>query len=462
MSPGPLRHIPSLSELLENPKVKILADRLRPGDVVATVRVVLEELRAEFHAATSEKTLPSVSELAERISRRVLEQRPPRPTRAINATGILLHPELGTPPWPDGAIRALDEAVSGYSSRGSGASAGANDVESNRVVQQLRALTRADDALVFCEAGAATIMVLEALGAQREIIVSRGQVIQRGSRYRLPGLAAAASVGLREIGAANHVGLDDYRDAIGGKTAAILVVHRHDAKTADHRNDIPVEDLARLAREHQLPLVHDLGPATIVDLESLGVQFAPRVSNSIAAGADLVIFSHELLGGPPCGIVVGRNSLIKHIEQHAAAHAAFLGQPLVGSFAATLDEMDSPDRARANVPLVQLLTASADNLKNRAARLAPQMAAADAIGRAEVVEAPGYLLGAPHPLGEMPGWAIALRPSGMAVEQLAKTLRDGNPAVFGYRLDDRLLLNLRAVSPQFDLELVERVEEFGT
>ncbi|HBO44837.1 MAG TPA: hypothetical protein DD670_13080 [Planctomycetaceae bacterium] len=459
MSPSPLRHIPTLNEILENPKVKMLADRLRPGEVVATVRVVLEELTAEFHTATAEKTLPSVSELAERISRRVLERELSPPTLAVNATGIILHPELGTPPWPDDAIRSLDEAASGYSSRSS-ASTTENHDESNRVRQQLRNLTRADDSLVFPNATAATVTAMAALGGGREIVVSRGQIIQRDARYHLLELAAAASITLREVGAANHTGLEDYREAIGERTAAILVVHRHDAGVTG--GGVSIDDLARLARERHLPLVHDLGPAALVDLGSLGVKFAPRVSDSIAAGADLVLFGHELLGGPPCGIIAGRSSLIKNIEPFATGRASLLDPPLSGALAATLNLMDSADQARANVPLVQILAASADNLKHRVERLAPQMAAARAIAAADVFEAAGCLVGPPYPLGEIPGWAIALRPAGMTVEQLAKTLRDGSPAVFGQRLDDRLLLNLRAVSPQFDLDLVDSVERVGT
>ncbi|MBN1591574.1 MAG: L-seryl-tRNA(Sec) selenium transferase [Pirellulales bacterium] len=457
MSVNPLRNLPSIHELLENPTLKALAERLHPSTMMATARMVLDEMAAEVHNAATEKALPSVSELAERISRRVLEGRAAGRRAAINATGVLLHPELGDPPWADVAVEAFAAAASGYTI-GTPLPADGAARETDLVAARLKELTGAEGALVFSSAAAATMATLAAIVGQQEVIVARGQVIERDDRYHLAELAAAAPVLLREVGAANRVRLDDYRRAVGEWTGAILLVHRGEAVDRKDDNDVALKELVHLGREKGLPVIHDLGPAGLIDLDSLDARCVPVASQSVEAGVDLVVFGHELLGGPRCGVVVGRRGMIDSIEPHAIARASVLDRPALAALAATLDLTRSADQARQHIPLLQLLTTSADNLKSRAERMALQMAAARAIGDAEATPAQGALAGRSGDSGGMAGWAVALRPESESVEKLAEALRGGNPAVIGEQRGDRLLLNLRSVLATQDIRLVEIIE----
>jgi len=457
MSARPLRNVPSIHELLENPTLKALAERLHPSAVVSTMRMVLDEVAAEVHSAATEKALPSVSELVERISRRLLEGQIPQASRAINATGVLLHPELGSPPWPDAAIEAMVAAASGCAIRRWEWPARALD-EGGLVRQRLKELTGAEEALVFPSAAAATMATLAAVAGRQEVIVARRHVIRRGDDYDVAQLAEAASARLREVGAANDVGLDDYRQAMGDETGAVLLVRRGGAAAgAGNGQDAGLKELVHLGHERRLPVIHDLGPASLVDLASLGVDYAPQASQSVGDGADLVVFGHEMLGGPPCGIVAGRRGLIEQIDTHPVAKALRPSRPVLAALAATLHRMRSADEARQSIPLVQLVSASAENLKSRAERMAPQLAACDALARAEVVASRGMLVAGCEPCGELPGWSVAVSPRGATVSQLAEALRRDEPAVVGTPEGGRLLLNLRSVPAEADMHLVEAV-----
>lgn len=454
MSASPLRGIPSIHELLENPTLKTLAERLHPGAVLSTVRMVLDEVGAEVHNAATEKALPSVSELADRISCRLLEVPIPPLARAVNATGVLLHAELGSPPWADAAVEAMVAATGGYATGRAAAGPRGDGALARR---RIAGLAGAEDALILCSASAATAATLAAVAGPRAVVAARRDVIRRDADYDLCELAELASVWLREVGAANDARIDDYRRAIDDEAGAILLVRRTDAAAEDADSGAGVDDLVHLAREKRLPLIHDLGPASLVDLTSFGVEWEPRVNRRIEAGADLVLFGHQMLGGPRCGIVAGRRGLIERIEQHALARASRAGEADLAALAATLELMQSPDEARRAIPLLQLVCASSDNLKNRAERMAPQMAAAKAVARVEIVASQGSLLGQRDLRGTMAGWSVALYPPNAQADQMADALRRAEPSVVGMPDGDRLLLNLRSVPAADDLHLVTAV-----
>jgi L-seryl-tRNA(Ser) seleniumtransferase len=457
MSPNPLRSIPSVNELLESPAIKAVVDRIHPGAVMATVRSVLDEVAAEMRSAAVERTWPSVSELAERISRRVFDGDAPDVKPAINATGVLFHPELGCPPLADDAVKAMVVAAGEYTlGPGPGAqrdSAGQSDC----VERLLKNLTGAEAAFVAVSDAAATVLALAALAAGREVIVARAQMIQRGDHYRWPELAAAAGVALREVGAVNHLLPEDYARAITDRSAALAVVHPGSVAVAGSTAVATLEDVVSLGRHHALPVVHDLGPAGLFDLAPFGLAAVPVVSQSIAAGADLVLFGHEMFGGPACGIIAGRQTWVDRIRRAAMAGAFQPPPPTLAALAATLRLIETPEKARRTIPVLQLATTSAENLKNRAERLAAQIGAAAAVESAEPAPTAGSLYPAPVIGAELPGWCVRIKPSGISVARLAEALRSGAPAVVGLAEQDHLVLNLRSVLPRQDTALVEAI-----
>ena len=462
MSPNPLRNLPSVTELLESPRLSTLVDRISHNVVVSTVRTVLDELRSEVQNAASEMTLPSVSELAERIARRVVESEKPTLRPVINATGILVHPELGAAPLAEEALAEMAAVARDYANVELDLATGRRARRVLAVEARLKELTGAEAALVVNNNAAGIMLALAALAAGREVVVSRGQLIEIDDGFRLPDVMEASGAVLREVGTTNKTHVKDYEQAIGPQTAAVMLVRPGNFAVVGFSQSVPLEELVEVAHRHQLPVVHNVGSAALVDLDPIGLADQPVASTSIQAGADLVLFSGDgLLGGPQCGIIVGRKPLVEKIDAHPMARAVQVGKATLAALGATLRLYRDPQKAARQVPLLHLLGTSVENLENRAQRLASQLVAADAVAEAEPVVGTAYLGGESIPGQEIPTRCIAVKPQGMSVERLAAALRSGTPPVVARVQQDRLLVDLRTVIPRQDQELVEAFTAVG-
>jgi len=462
MSRNPLRNIPSVNELLEYPPVRKLVERISHNMVVSTVRTVLDEVRHEVQNAASEMTLPSVSELADRIARRVMEVERPKLQPVINATGILLHTGLGRAPLAEEAIEEMATIARNYASLEVDLASGQRSRRSVAVEALLKELTGAEAAFVVNNNAGATMLALAALGAGREVIVSRGQLIEIGGSYRLPDVMAASGAVLREVGTTNKTRIDDYQQAIGPQTAALMLVHPSNFTVVGFTESVPLAELVELAHQSNLPAIHDIGSGALFDFQQFGFAGEPVASESIKAGADLVLFSGDkLLGGPQCGVIVGRRTLVQQIEKHPLARALRVDKLTLAGLGATLRLHRDPERARREIPILHLLTTSLDNLKNRAERLAPQLASTAPVAEAATVAATTFFGGGSLPAQELGTWCIAIKPAGSTVDRLAAALRTGLQPVVGRVQQDRLLLDLRSVLPRQDQPLVEAFEAIG-
>ena len=460
MSPNPLRNIPSVGELLDAPPLKALVDRISRNAVVSAVRKVLDEMRTEVHTAAAEMTLPNVPDLAERIARRIMESETPLFRPVINATGILLHTGLGRSPLADDAIAEMTAVARDYASLEVDLPTGRPSRRSLAVEDLLTELTGSEAAMAVNNNAGATMLTLAALAAAREVIVSRGQLVEIGGSFRLPEVMAASGAVLREVGSTNKTHLSDYARAIGEQTAALLLVHPSNFVVVGFTEGVELSELVELGRKHKLPVIHDIGSGALVDLNRFGFRGEPVASESIHAGADVVLFSGDkLLGGPQCGIIAGRKSLLEKMERHPLARALRVDKITLAALAATLRLYRDPEKARLAVPLLRLLTTSEENLKNRAERLAPQMAALKTlISSAEAICDVTYLGGDSIPTQQLPTWCVALKPASWPVDRLAAALRTGAPAVVGRVREDRLLLDLRSVFPRQDTEMISALE----
>jgi L-seryl-tRNA(Ser) seleniumtransferase len=463
MSPNPLRNIPSVSELLESPPLKALVDRINHNAVVSAVRTVLDEMRTEVQTAAAEMTLPNVPDLAERIARRIMETETPSLRPVINATGILLHTGLGRSPLADEAIADMTAVARDYASVEMDLPTGRRSHRSVAVENLLKELTGAEAALVVNNNAGATMLTLAALAAGREVIVSRGQLIEIGGSYRLPEVMSASGAVLREVGATNKTHLSDYVRAIGEQTAVLLLVHPSNFVVVGFTESVELPALVELGRKHKLPVVHDIGSGALVDFNQFGFRGEPMAKESVRDGADVVLFSGDkLLGGPQCGIIAGRKTLIDKIERHPLARALRVDKITLAALAATLRLYRDPEKARLSVPLLHLLTTSVENLKNRAERLAPQMAAVKTlVSSAEAISDVTYLGGGSIPAQQISTWCVALKPASWSVDRLAGALRTSTPVVVGRVREDRLLLDLRSVFPRQDAEMLCALESLS-
>lgn len=457
------RNIPSVHELLDSPPLRQLVERANRNAVISGVRRFLDNLRSDIQTAAADIKVPHPSELAERIAQWIVKEEMPNLRPVINATGILLHTGLGRAPLAESALQAIAEVARGYASLEVDVATGERSQRVRDVEALLKTITGAEAAAVVNNNAAATLLTLSALARGREVIVSRGQLVEIGGSYRLPEVMEASGAKLREVGTTNKTRIDDYRTAISAETGALMRVHASNFAIVGFTEQASLVELVALGSKHQLPVIDDIGSGALEDLSGYGISGEPLAADSLRSGADLVLFSGDkLLGGPQCGIILGRQRLIKQIVQHPLARALRVDKLTLAALLETLRLHQDREAAERSVPLLSLLSTSAANLQQRAQRLAPQLAACAAIKSAEVVESQGYLGGGSVPSQSLPGWAVALQPAHGSLDDLAQALRTGNPAVFGRIHKDRLLLDLRSVFPREDIRIVEAVQQIQT
>jgi L-seryl-tRNA(Ser) seleniumtransferase len=456
---NPLRNIPSVNELLESPPLRRLVGNVSRNVVVSGVRSFLDDLRTELQTATAEMKWPTSHDLAQRIADWIQWDDRPSLRPVINATGILLHTGLGRAPLAKEAIQAVMDVAAGYASVEVDLESGERSHRADAVKKLLTQLTGAEDAAVVNNNAAATMLTLTALASGREVIVSRGQLIEIGGSFRLPDVMASSGAALREVGTTNKTRLEDYEAAIHERTAAIFRAHTSNFRIVGFTEEAPLAGLVSLGRKYNIPVIDDIGSGALIDYAKYGVAGEPVASESIRVGADLVLFSGDkLLGGPQAGIIAGRRSLVEKISAHPSMRALRVDKVTLAALVATLRLYRDPDTAERSVPLLMLLSTPIENLKHRAERLAPQILATGVVSAAEPISSTTFLGGGSLPMQEIATYCVAMTPKERSVDTLAKVLRQGQPGVMGRVHQGRLLFDLRSVFPHQDAELVTALD----
>jgi L-seryl-tRNA(Ser) seleniumtransferase len=400
-----------------------LAAEAPPALAVEAARAALARAREEIRAGHDP------GDLVERALGELATARAPALRRALNATGVIVHTNLGRAPLAEAALARALEVGRGYSNLEYDLAEGGRGSRQDHVAAILRRLTGAEAALVVNNNAAAVLLVLAALAEGREVLVSRGELIEIGDGFRIPDVLARSGARLREVGTTNRTRAADYERAIGPETAVLLRVHQSNFRVVGFTEQASVEELAAVARRHGLPLVDDLGSGVLVHLEG-----EPSARESLAAGAELVCFSGDkLLGGPQAGIVVGSGELVERLRRHPLQRALRADKLTLAALEGTLGLYLDPARALREVPVLRMLNEPLETVRARAQRLAA------AVG-GEVEETVGRVGGGALPLAELPSFACAVE------EELAEPLRAGEPPVVGVLRDGRLLLDCRTLS----------------
>ncbi len=416
-----LRDLPSVDELARDPRLA----GAPPSLAVEAARSVLARAREEIAAGRKP------GDLAERAARELEAARTPSLRRALNATGVIVHTNLGRAPLAEAALARALEVGRGYSNLELDLSSGTRGSRQDHVAAILRRLTGAEGALVVNNNAAAVMLALAALAEGREVLVSRGELIEIGDGFRIPDVLARSGAVLREVGTTNRTRAADYERAIGPETAVLLRVHQSNFRVVGFAEQPSVKELAAVARRHGLPLVDDLGSGVLVHLED-----EPSAKESLAVGADLVCFSGDkLLGGPQAGIVVGRADLVEALRRHPLQRALRADKLTLAALEGTLGLYLDPARALREVPVLRMLNEPPEAVRARAGRLAA------AVG-GEVEETVGRVGGGALPLSELPSYACAVE------EELAPKLRETDPPVIGILRDGRLLLDCRTLDDE--------------
>jgi L-seryl-tRNA(Ser) seleniumtransferase len=406
-----LRDLPSVDELARDDDDPLAID---------VARSVLTRARELIEAGVDP------GDLRERLREELAAARAPSLRRVINATGVIAHTNLGRAPLAATAIRRVEEVARGYSNLEYDLDAGGRGSRQAHLRGLLRRLTGAESALVVNNNAAAVLLALAALAEGREVVVSRGELIEIGDGFRIPDVLARSGARLCEVGTTNRTRAADYEAAIGPETAALLRVHQSNFRVVGFTEQPGLEELADVARRHDLPLVDDLGSGALVDVGD-----EPLARASVAAGADLVCFSGDkLLGGPQAGVVVGRTELVEKLRRHPLQRALRADKLTLAALEATLAlALNSPHE----IPVLRMLREPLEVVRARAERLAQLVGG-------EVEETVARAGGGALPLTELPSFACAVE------EELADKLRCADPPVIAVVRDGRTLLDCRTLT----------------
>jgi L-seryl-tRNA(Ser) seleniumtransferase len=420
---------------------------------VEAIRQELDVLRARLHAGESLDGAVNPEAIAAAVEKRIESNDRLRLRPVINATGIVLHTNLGRAPIPDIAARAAFEAARGYSNLEMDLETGDRSSRTNGIRRTLCQLTGAESATAVNNCAAATVLVLRALAAGREVIVSRGQLVEIGGNFRIPEIMGVSGATLREIGTTNITRIGDYERAINSATAVLLRVHQSNFRIHGFTSSPTLDELVALGRRHGLPVVDDIGSGAMIDLTPFGLPGEPVAKSSIAAGADVVLFSGDkLLGGPQAGIIVGRAELIEKIQRDPMMRAVRLDKMSLGALDATLRLYLDDEEARTSVPVLSMLTQPIAELRQRASRLAARLKSISGIS-CQVRDDETFAGGGSLPDRALPTAVVAVTANAIGETELARRLRSGNPPIIARVQGGELLLDVRTVFPNQEDEL---------
>jgi L-seryl-tRNA(Ser) seleniumtransferase len=429
------RALPSVSSLLDTAGVRALLGTAPRALVVNAVRDVVARVRELGTAPADEEAWTQA--VAERLS----TARRPSLRPVINATGVVLHTNLGRAPLARAALDAIEAVASGYSNLEYELAEGTRGSRYAHCAALLRELTGAEDALVVNNGAAALVLALNTVAADRDALLSRGELVEIGGSFRVHEIMAKSGARLREVGATNRTHLSDYAAAISTAAGVLLKVHRSNFTVAGYTAEVDVRELASLAREHGLPILHDLGSGLLIPLDDIGLRGEPTAREALSAGATLVVMSGDkLLGGPQAGIIVGAGTHIAAMRKNPLARSYRVDKMTLAALEATLALYREPAVARREIPTLALLSATLAELRARGAECARLVREAGI--ECELVDSESSVGAGAFPTATMPSVALAL---GGDAERWSAALRAGDPAVVGRVHEGRLLLDFRAV-----------------
>ena len=452
-----LRLLPAVERVLLRPDVVPLCAQYGRAAVTDWIREVLRRMR-HSHAddlpddadAMEEKAVLDLLQVASSAASDSLRE-------VINATGIVIHTNLGRSPLAQRAIEALTK-VAACTNLEVDLVSGQRGRRGASVEQLCRAVTGAEAALIVNNCAAATLLTLQTLAAGRRVVISRGQLIEIGGSFRLPDVFRQAGVELHEVGTTNRTRLSDYAEAIGPETAALLRVHPSNFRISGYCESVAIADLVELGKEHQIPVIDDVGSGCLYDLTRYGLADEPIVGESLRAGADLVLFSGDkLLGGPQCGIILGRADIVAKLRANPLARALRVDKLTLAALEATL-QIHRAERAFDEIPVLRQLALADSEIRTRAEWLVEKLRQKSPRPDRYSVQAVASAAGG----GSLPGttlssWAIAIWSE--SPDHVARQLRLGSPAVFSRVQEGCTLIDFRTVRPADEDKLLRRILE---
>ena len=442
-----LRHLPAIGALLSDDAAQELIQQHSRDLLVTALRAELAAARQAILASHDIDTVPTA--IIQRAAAALFRQQQPSLRPVINATGVIIHTNLGRAPLSVAAIAAMRAAAIGYSTLEFDLQSGGRGSRLAHAAAALRDLTGAEAALVVNNNAAALVLILSALARDKEVIISRGQLVEIGGGFRIPAIMQQSGARLVEVGATNRTSLDDFADALSDRTAMLLRAHSSNFKQIGFVQQPALSDLASLAQERGMLMVDDLGSGALINTAQFGLDYEPTVQDSLAAGVDLVCFSGDkLLGGPQAGIILGRDEAVGQLQAHPLARALRVDKLTYAALLATLQHYRRGE-ALARIPIWQMISRPLADIAETAHRWAK--ASGGSVIKGESTAGGGSLPGA-----TLPTWLLAL--GSADPEALKAALRRADPPVIARIAGGQVLLDPRTVLAEQERDLLQTLQ----
>jgi L-seryl-tRNA(Ser) seleniumtransferase len=441
-----LSSLPSVDECLKSTYAQSWISSYPRRIVLRSIREVLEKKRIEILNGLNPDI--SIDALAREIEGRVIAYSSYKLVPVINATGVIVHTNLGRSILSEKAIENVISIAGCYSNLEYDIGQGKRGERYSHLRDILRELTGAEDGIVVNNNASAVLLCLNTFAKDREVIVSRGELVEIGGSFRIPEVMRSSGAILREVGTTNKTHLNDYRDALCGNTALMLKVHQSNYRVIGFTEEVSISALVRLAGEFKIPVMADLGSGCMIDLKKYGIYDEPTVQDVIKAGVDIVCFSGDkLLGGPQSGIILGRRRMIQKIRKNPLLRALRVDKMTIAALEATFMQYLDEGEVFREIPTVRMLLQAAEDIKRRAKRLYSLLKKQASLkADIQVVSETSRAGGGALPEVELPTFVVSIKPVDVSVNTLERGLRDGKPPVITRIKDDRLLFDMRTVN----------------
>ncbi|MCI6092690.1 L-seryl-tRNA(Sec) selenium transferase [bacterium] len=455
------RNIPKVDVLLEMEIIQLLIEQYGRENVMEAIREEMEALRAFIGACEEEeKIVRQIQDLPQQIVRHVERLHTPNMRMVINGTGTILHTNLGRAPISQEHVSKLADIVTGYSNLEYNLEAGKRGERYSHFEKLLCKLTGAEAAMAVNNNAAAVMLILSSMAKGGEVIVSRGELVEIGGKFRIPDVMEQSGASLVEVGTTNKTHYSDYEEAITENTKALLKVHTSNYRIVGFTDTVTIDDLVPLAKEHDLPIIEDLGSGVLIDLSKYGLTYEPTVQDSIRKGADVVCFSGDkLLGGPQAGIIIGKKKYIDQMKKNQLTRALRIDKFTATVLELVLQEYLSEEKAIQNIPVLRMITETEEEVAHRAQNLKRMLRRAGLAAEFGLEKCESQIGGGSLPLERIPSMAVTIKPEKMSVPQLEEKMRHLEVPIIPRTANDTIYLDVRTIETRWFKKITEMLGE---
>ncbi len=456
------RSIPKVDVILENEAIKSSIEKFGREIVVDAIREEMDALRKFIGTCESEEAAKdAITNVVASIVARAERNLMPNMKKIINATGTILHTNLGRAPIGQEHMRHIAEIATGYSNLEYNLTAGKRGERYSHFEELLCKITGAEAAMAVNNNAAAVMLILSSLGKGGEVVVSRGELVEIGGKFRIPDVMEQSGAKLVEIGTTNKTHFSDYEDAITENTAALLKVHTSNYRIVGFTESVGIDELVPLARANEIPVIEDLGSGVLIDLSKYGITYEPTVQDSIRAGADVVSFSGDkLLGGPQAGIIIGKKKYIDKMKKNQLTRALRIDKFTAATLEVVLKEYLSEERAIQNIPVLQMITKSFEEVSKEAESLKAYLEGLDLKADLAIETCESQIGGGSLPLERIPSKAVTIKPKTISTAELEERMRFLPVPIIPRTINDMILLDVRTIGTA-NFELFAQLKKCG-